>query len=92
MGKYKYLVVVILFLLTGFADHVSLAQAANIQTVGFWYGLWHGYIFPVAWIVSLLNDSVAIYAIYNNGGWYDFGFIIGAHTTLGPIAASRGER
>ena len=57
MGKYKYLVVVILFLLTGFADHVSLAQAANIQTVGFWYGLW-----------------------------------LGAHTTLGPIAASRGER
>ena len=33
MGKYKYLVVVILFLLTGFADHVSLAQAANIQLV-----------------------------------------------------------
>ena len=44
---------------------------------GFWLGLWHGFIFPVAWVVSLFADSVAIYAVPNNGGWYDFGYFLG---------------
>ncbi len=44
---------------------------------GFWLGLWHGFIFPVAWLVSLFADSVAIYAVPNNGGWYDFGYFLG---------------
>jgi hypothetical protein len=44
---------------------------------GFWLGLWHGFIFPVAWIVSLFTDKVAIYAVPNNGGWYDFGYFLG---------------
>jgi hypothetical protein len=46
-------------------------------TPGFLYGLWHGFIFPVAWIVSLFTDKVAIYAVPNNGGWYDFGYFLG---------------
>jgi hypothetical protein len=44
---------------------------------GFWLGLWHGFIFPVAWVVSLFTDKVAIYAVPNNGGWYDFGYFLG---------------
>ncbi|MFL6849229.1 MAG: hypothetical protein ACJ8EH_00035 [Sphingomicrobium sp.] len=44
---------------------------------GFLYGLWHGFIFPVAWIVSLFTDKVAVYAVPNNGGWYDFGYFLG---------------
>jgi len=44
---------------------------------GFLLGLWHGFIFPVAWIVSLFTDKVAIYAVPNNGGWYDFGYFLG---------------
>jgi hypothetical protein len=44
---------------------------------GFLYGLWHGFIFPVAWVVSLFTDQVAIYAVPNNGGWYDFGYFLG---------------
>ena len=44
---------------------------------GFWLGLWHGFIFPVAWLVSLFTDQVAIYAVPNNGGWYDFGYFLG---------------
>jgi hypothetical protein len=46
-------------------------------SVGFWYGLWHGFILPISWICSLFMDEVAIYAVYNNGGWYDFGFVLG---------------
>ena len=44
---------------------------------GFLLGLWHGFIFPVAWIVSLFVGKVAIYAVPNNGGWYDFGYFLG---------------
>ena len=70
--------------LTGCADSVTFIQAENIEPVGFWYGLWHGIIFPFAWICSLFSDSIAIYVIYNNGGWYDFGFFIG----VGGFSAS----
>ena len=44
---------------------------------GFLLGLWHGFIFPVAWAVSLFTDKVAIYAVPNSGGWYDFGYFLG---------------
>ncbi len=40
-------------------------------------GLWHGFIFPLAWIVSLFAPNIAIYAVPNNGGWYDFGYFLG---------------
>ena len=53
----------------------ALATAAN--TPGFWLGVWHGFIFPVAFVVSLFMPDVAIYAVPNNGGWYDFGYFIG---------------
>ena len=57
------------------ATQAAAAVAANAP--GFWAGLWHGFIFPLAWIVSLFVDKVAVYAVPNNGGWYDFGFFLG---------------
>ena len=57
------------------ATQDSAAVAATAP--GFWLGLWHGFIFPVAWIVSLFTGSVAVYAVPNNGGWYDFGYFLG---------------
>lgn len=47
------------------------------ESPGFLLGLWHGFIFPVAWLLSLFMDDVAIYAVPNDGGWYDFGYFIG---------------
>ena len=57
------------------ASQASSAVAANAP--GFWSGLWHGLIFPIAWLVSLFAPNIAIYAVPNNGGWYDFGFFLG---------------
>jgi len=54
-------------------DPAAVAPSAP----GFLLGLWHGFIFPVAWIVSLFVDKVAVYAVPNNGGWYDFGYFLG---------------
>jgi hypothetical protein len=58
----------------------AASQSANAVAAGapgFWLGLWHGFIFPLAWIVSLFTDKISIYAVPNNGGWYDFGYFVG---------------
>jgi hypothetical protein len=44
---------------------------------GFWGGLLHGIIAPFAFIGSLFSDSISVWAVNNNGGWYTFGFLIG---------------
>jgi hypothetical protein len=53
------------------------ADAVAPAARSFLLGLWHGFIFPVAWLVSLFTDKVAIYAVPNNGGWYDFSYFLG---------------
>ena len=57
------------------ADQV--ATAVQPGAPGFLWGVWHGFIFPIAWIVSLFDSGTAVYAVPNNGGWYDFGYFIG---------------
>ncbi|MBA3677408.1 MAG: hypothetical protein H0W74_08405 [Sphingosinicella sp.] len=58
---------------------------------GFLLGVWHGFIFPVAWLLSLFMPDVSVYAVPNNGGWYDFGFFIGV-VFLGVGARSSRRR
>jgi hypothetical protein len=53
------------------------ADAVVASAPGFLLGLWHGFIFPVAWVLSLFMDNVAVYAVPNDGGWYDFGYFLG---------------
>ncbi len=65
------------------ATSVDVADCASQEPAGFWLGLWHGIIAPFAFIVSLFNDSVAVYEVVNNGGWYDFGFVMGASIIFG---------
>lgn len=64
-----------LALLAACAQQVSTAVEPGAP--GFLLGLWHGFIFPVAWVLSLFLPEVAVYAVPNNGGWYDFGFFLG---------------
>ena len=54
-------------------DSAAVAPSAP----GFLLGLWHGFIFPIAWVLSLFMSDVGIYAVPNNGGWYDFGYFLG---------------
>src|SRR6185295_7658506 len=53
------------------------AAAVAPAAPGFLLGLWHGFIFPIAWLISLFVPEVAVYAVPNNGGWYDFGYFLG---------------
>jgi hypothetical protein len=72
-----------LLILAGVFALAACAATQDPQAVdpvigpGFWLGLWHGFIFPVAWVISLFTDKVAIYAVPNDGGWYDFGYFLG---------------
>ena len=55
----------------------QVAAGVEPDAPGFLLGLWHGFIFPIAWILSLFMPDVAVYAVPNNGGWYDFGYFLG---------------
>ncbi len=58
---------------------------------GFFYGLLHGFITPVSFITSLFDDSVAIYAVNNKGGWYDLGFLL-ASGGWGFLAGNKSKK
>ncbi|MGB4705528.1 MAG: hypothetical protein WBI18_10715 [Candidatus Saccharicenans sp.] len=65
----------------------------NGRVAGFFLGLWHGFISPVTFIISLFTKNVRIYEVHNNGGWYNFGFVLGAGLFLqGGILGSRRAR
>ena len=51
---------------------------AKGKVAGFWLGVWHGLISPITFIVSLFSKSVRLYEVHNSGGWYNFGFVLGA--------------
>lgn len=55
----------------------DVSNADVDQLAGFWLGLWHGLIHPVTFVISLFNSGVNLYEVHNNGGWYNFGFVLG---------------
>ncbi|MBX2977272.1 MAG: hypothetical protein KF721_14175 [Ignavibacteriaceae bacterium] len=77
-----YVSVLFLFL-SGCAEVVPIDNCMPENIHGFWGGLWHGIISPISFIISLFSDSVAMYAVNNNGRWYDFGFVLGAGILFG---------
>jgi hypothetical protein len=62
------------------------------SAAGFWYGLWHGIIAPVTFVISLFNHDVGIYEVHNVGRWYDLGFVLGIICFHGGAAAGRNRR
>lgn len=87
MSKSNYLKVFFIFslfvFLTGCADVSNIEQCVVDEPYGFWGGIWHGFVAPLSFIGSLFIDDIAMYAVNNNGGWYDFGFVLGAGILFG---------
>jgi hypothetical protein len=48
-----------------------------------WVGLWHGMISWITLIVGVFDEGVKVYEVDNTGGWYDFGFLLGATSIWG---------
>ena len=72
------------------AAHVA---ASDGSIAGFWLGLWHGMIAPITFIISLFsNNNVSFYEVHNNGGWYNFGFLLGASGSLGGSGSASSRR
>ncbi|MCA0933325.1 hypothetical protein LCM02_12755 [Lutimonas saemankumensis] len=74
---------VLVFFLTSCAESLPVKECIEADSYGFFGGLWHGIIAPFSFVASLFMDSVALYAVNNNGGWYDFGFVLGAGILFG---------
>ena len=70
-------IIIALVAFTGCADVSPVCPAEGDHLYGFWGGLWHGLIFVWSFIGSLFSDDIAVYAVNNTGGWYDFGFLLG---------------
>ena len=76
--------VIFIVLIAGCAPGPNqFAVEKEAEPAGFWMGLWHGFISPVMFVISLFSDKYNIYEVVNNGGWYNFGFIIGAAVIFG---------
>jgi len=69
-----------------FAEAVPVAEAVRGPS-GFWMGLWHGMISWIAFVVGWFDPSVEIYDKVNTGGWYDFGFLMGAGCSAGGTSS-----
>ena len=87
MYRWIFVVLVCVILLSGCAagknPHRDAPRKSADGPAGFWLGLWHGIIVPVAFVVSWFKSSINIYDVYNTGFGYNFGFIIGIMIVLG---------
>jgi hypothetical protein len=87
----KKLFVVLMLVMMLFAVSACAAKPNELVNVpdnegevaGFWQGLWHGFISPFTFLISLFSKNVHIYEVHNNGNWYNFGFMFGASIIFG---------
>lgn len=79
--------------LSGCAAHYPAGAAAD--PYGFWFGVWHGLVFPYAlvanglsWLVGLVGlafmESIELVGRPNTGTGYYIGFAIGLCAFWGP--------
>jgi uncharacterized spore protein YtfJ len=85
MGLWIVVVITLTVLAGCAAGSNELVNSANAQGIvaGFWRGLWNGIIAPVTFVISLFNRNVQMYEVHNNGGWYNFGFLLGVIIIFG---------
>jgi hypothetical protein len=95
MKKYSiglFVLVGVIFL-TGCADYVHVNDCVSSEPDGFFSGFWHGLTLCFSFLGRMFSDDIAMYAVNNNGRWYDLGFALGTgnvmiwiRTVLGVIS------
>lgn len=86
------------FLLIGLITLIMLALSGCIPgdgrhiangPVGFFWGIWHGWIAPISLIMGLFDNKLRVYEVVNTGWWYDFGFYMAIIGGFGGLALAR---
>lgn len=75
--KYKLLILIFTLLCSSCSGGNS-----EVEPAGFFIGFLQGFVIYFSWILSLFNDNIVIYESFNNGGWYDFGYVLGVATLV----------
>jgi len=88
--KFIALILIAMFA-TGCARDIAV-PAGGMEVMGFWAGLWDGMTAGFAFIGSLFGADWAVYDVVNNGGWYDFGFLMGVGGSSSCACRSRRRR
>lgn len=86
VAAFAGILVAVLILIAGCAPGPNVFEGEadeEGEVAGFWRGIWHGLISPISFIISLFSDSISVYEVHNNGGWYNFGFLFGAMMVFG---------
>ena len=83
----QVILLVLPLLLAGCAT--QMAGTVKPEAPGFLFGLVQGFIAPVTFIISLFRHDVAVYAVPNNGAWYNFGFVLGIGGFAGGASQTR---
>jgi len=83
---------VLLVLILAACTATQSPEATVAGEPGFWLGLWHGFIAPVTFVISVFTDAVRVYAVPNLGRWYDFGFMLGIGGFSGGVFAGSRRR
>ena len=45
-----------------------------LDPAGFFSGIWHGWISPIALVIGFFSLDIRIYEACNTGWWYEFGY------------------
>ena len=87
---------VISIILSGCAgtQHIQSCIQTGESPGGFFWGFWNGWTAVISFIGHLFDNNIAVYDVNNNGGWYDFGFLIGIGAfgrTLGGLFGNNSD-
>lgn len=90
MRKQWWIGLLMVFILVGLSGCVpGDGSAAATDRVGFFWGIWHGWLAPFTLIIGIFDKNIRVYEIYNTGWWYDFGFYMAIISGFGGLSLSR---
>jgi len=68
-------------------------QAVQTDKIpGFLMGWWHGFTLLFSFILSIFKEDVTVYSSLNNGGWYNFGYLLGVMGFFGGSGAGSNRK
>ena len=77
----------LMFVAGALASCATQPVPGSLDPPGFWMGLFHGLTMFFSLVASIFTDY-RIYAYPNSGGWYDFGYFLGAAGAFGSSGAA----